>query len=184
MNYIVFDLEATCWETDQERKNKKQEIIEIGAVKIDENGKVLGRFESFIRPEFHPNLTDFCKRLTNIKQTEVNSADVFPIVIEEFVSWISEEDTEEFCLCSWGDFDRKALISNCRFHDLDFDWAEAHVNLKAQYASLKGLKKEIGMSAALERENLEFTGNPHRANDDAYNLVKIFLRFFHAWEIY
>ena len=33
MNYIIFDLEATCWEHDRNRIN---EIIEIGAVKLNE----------------------------------------------------------------------------------------------------------------------------------------------------
>ena len=36
MNYIILDLEATCWKDRNE--NKQNEIIEIGALKIDKDG--------------------------------------------------------------------------------------------------------------------------------------------------
>ncbi|MFY8069800.1 MAG: exonuclease domain-containing protein [Flavobacterium sp.] len=77
MNFIIFDLEATCWQTESERKGRTQEIIEIGAVKINEFGKTESRFESFVRPIIHPNLSDFCRSLTSITQVDVNRADTF-----------------------------------------------------------------------------------------------------------
>ena len=46
MNYILLDLEATCW---KERGNKKVgETIEIGTVKLDENGDEVDRFNEFM----------------------------------------------------------------------------------------------------------------------------------------
>ena len=40
-HYIIFDLEATCWE---EKNDKIKEIIEIGAVKLN------GDKDGFCRP--------------------------------------------------------------------------------------------------------------------------------------
>lgn len=71
MNYIIFDLEATCWENDRTKQN---EIIEIGAVKLDENLAVIGEFQTFIKPKLNPILSDFCKKLTSISQEEVDQA--------------------------------------------------------------------------------------------------------------
>ena len=48
MNYIVFDLEATC-EDPMIDPDFDKEIIEIGAVKI-KNGKIEDTFDVFVKP--------------------------------------------------------------------------------------------------------------------------------------
>ena len=42
------------------------EIIEIGAVKLDENRKVVSTFSSFVRPQIEKKLRSRVKNLTNI----------------------------------------------------------------------------------------------------------------------
>jgi len=64
MHYIILDLEATCWE---EKSDKANEIIEIGAVKLDENLEVVDTFSQYVRPVISPELSDFCKTLTSIE---------------------------------------------------------------------------------------------------------------------
>ncbi|WP_375377881.1 exonuclease domain-containing protein [Paenibacillus sp. MZ04-78.2] len=49
MNYIVLDLEATCWENDRTKQN---EIIEIGAVKINDKLKIVDEFQTFIKRNY------------------------------------------------------------------------------------------------------------------------------------
>lgn len=181
MNYIIYDLEATCWETELESRGKRREIIEIGGVLIDAQGRVKSRFESFVRPVVHPMLSDFCQRLTSISQVHVNQADGFPIVIEDFKDWIGANDDEEYLLCSWGAFDKSALIKDCEQHNLESDWAKKHINLKFQYPRIKCTGREIGLNKALESEGFEFEGTPHRAIDDAINLVKIFRKYLNLW---
>lgn len=184
MNFIVFDLEATCWEDDTQLKRHTQEIIEIGAVLILENGEEDGSYQSFVRPKHHPNLSNFCMNLTSITQIDVNRAGFFPDVIEDFKEWFDfYDEEEEYRLCSWGAFDKKALERDCRLHGLDPDWCEHHINLKQQYASFKGLRKEIGLKSAVEREGFEFEGTHHRAISDAENLAKIFVKYLNLWEI-
>lgn len=95
MNYIIFDLEATCWENDRTKQN---EIIEIGAVKLNENLAVIGEFQTFIKPKLNPILSDFCKKLTSISQEEVDQAPSFGKAISHFQNWIGSE----YHLCSWG----------------------------------------------------------------------------------
>jgi 3'-5' exoribonuclease 1 len=63
MNYIIFDLEATCWEGWDKSRN---ETIEIGAVKISDEREIISEFSSFIKPLKHFILSDFCKSLTSI----------------------------------------------------------------------------------------------------------------------
>ena len=58
VNYIIFDLEATCW-LGRPPKGYN-EIIEIGAVKINQYGEETGRFESFVKPTVNRKLSGFC----------------------------------------------------------------------------------------------------------------------------
>lgn len=81
MNYIIFDLEATCWENDRTRQN---EIIEIGAVKVNVNLEIIGEFQTFIKPKLNSQLSDFCKSLTSISQQDIDMATYFPQAIYKF----------------------------------------------------------------------------------------------------
>jgi len=71
MNYIIFDLEATCW--DQWEKNDN-ETIEIGAVKVSDSKEIIDEFETFIQPIKYPKLSKCCKDLTSIEQSDVDAA--------------------------------------------------------------------------------------------------------------
>ena len=55
MNFIIFDLE---WNNAYNYKLKRgmNEIIEIGAVKLDENKNVQDRWECLVRPGVYKNL--------------------------------------------------------------------------------------------------------------------------------
>lgn len=180
MNYIIYDLEATCWET--KTTDKVQEVIEIGAIMLDENARIVDRFESFIRPKINPLLSKFCTKLTSISQIDVNRADFFPDVADDFKEWIGWYDEEDYLLCSWGFFDQLALAKDCKLHDMDDEWTKPHISLKHQYQAFRGLPKPIGLKKAVEIEGFEFTGTHHRGIDDAENLAKIFIKYFNLWE--
>ena len=179
MNFIVYDLEATCWPGNN--NGIVQETIEIGAVRLNPYGEATGIYNRFVKPVIHPFLSPFCKELTTIEQEDVDRANTFPKVIEEFQDWIGVEE-EEYFLCSWGSFDRKQLIRDCEYHKLESEWVMAHLNIKSQYQELKGLHRPCGMQNALKREGFEFTGTPHRGISDAENLVKIFRQHLDVWQ--
>ncbi len=179
-NYIIYDLEATCWE--QTPVGYVSEIIEIGAFRLNHYGEVRGRFSRFVRPVLHPTLSPFCRQLTTIGQDEINRARQFPEVIQEFIDWARIEE-EDYTLCSWGSFDRKMFAADCRLHRLDDAWTEHHANLKEQYRLLKRMKRSIGLRKAVETEDILFTGIHHRGISDAENLVKLFLKYLGQWEV-
>lgn len=182
MNFIVFDLEATCWETDRDRQGRVQEIIEIGALKIDEDGDVIGKFMEFVRPTVHPQLSSFCQKLTSISQVQINQARPFDEVVEKFQDWIGLDEGEEYLLCSWGFFDQKMLSKNCQLLDLEDAWTKPHISLKHQYPRIKGLRIAVGLRNAVEREGFEFEGTHHRGIDDAINLSKVFIKYLNQWQ--
>ena len=179
MNFIVFDLEATCW--DGAPVSKTQEIIEIGALKMNRFGEVEDQFSRLVRPMLNPVLSTYCRELTHIDQIEINRADMFPVVIDAFLDW-AEIDYEEYMLCSWGGKDAILLKQDCQLHDFDEDWIVPHLNVKRQYHDIKRLRRNRGLKHAIEAEGFEFTGEHHRALADAENLAKIFLKYLDLWQ--
>jgi len=179
LNFIIYDLEATCWEGAP--NGLEQETIEIGAFCLNDYGEFLGSYNRFIKPILNPYLSPFCKELTTITQEEVNRARIFPQVIEEFQDW-AEIFEKEYLLCSWGSFDKKMFINDCMLHKMEFDWVEKHINLKRQYHEYKKLRRPCGLKKAVEKEGFEFTGIHHRGISDAENLAKVFKKHLDIWQ--
>lgn len=173
--YIILDLEATCW---NDRKGTN-EIIEIGAVKIID-GKIVDEFQRFVKPILDTTLSDFCKQLTSIKQEDIDSADIFPIVIKEFKDWIGKD----YFLCSWGFYDRKQFTADCNLHKIPAYWLINHISIKHQYKDIKKFKEghQLGLGKALKIEGVKFDGIPHRGIDDAKNIAKIFIKYINDWK--
>ena len=178
MNYIIFDLEATCWDGWDKSQN---ETIEIGAVLVNKNREVISEFNRFIKPLKHPKLSDFCKELTSIQQSDIDKAQYFREVILEFQNWIKQGDND-YLLCSWGFYDKKQFESDCEIYGINKTWIEKHISLKHQYAEFKKLKRAIGMKNALIKEGLNLEGTHHRGIDDARNIAKIFIKYFENWK--
>jgi len=78
MNYIVYDLELN---SKPFKSSIPNEIIEIGAIKLNENLQEIGMFSSFIKPKYFKKLFSVVKQKTKITQEQINSADSFRNVI-------------------------------------------------------------------------------------------------------
>ena len=169
-NLIILDLEATCWRSGT--KVDRQEIIEIGAVRLDPSRfEPLGDYQTFVRPVATPELSEFCTELTSIVQDDVDAAPAFREALLDFSAWIGEGD--ETTLCSWGDYDLKQLHVDARRSgvSLPATW-RWHLNLKRAFADLRSVKP-CGMAAAMRKIGLPLEGTHHRAIDDATNIAKI-----------
>lgn len=82
MDFIIMDLE---WNNTYARKTKGfiNEIIEIGAVKLDENLNFKDKFSCLVRPQIGKKLRGSVKELTNITNEEVRSGEPFTKVFFE-----------------------------------------------------------------------------------------------------
>lgn len=67
--FLVIDFEATC---DKDQIPHPQEIIEFPSVLVNSmTGQLEAYFQTYVRPTCNKHLTDFCKDLTGIQQTQV-----------------------------------------------------------------------------------------------------------------
>ena len=156
--FIILDLEATCFDkTEQKPKGFQNEIIEIGAVKCNNEGTPISEFQSFVKPIKFPQLSKFCKELTTIIQDNVDYADSFPIVLEKFKQWAidkqkMDQEPNDITWISWGKYDLRQLRDDCQLHKIDKEWINEnnHRSLKHLHAVWNKLKpKGIGMNGAL-----------------------------------
>ena len=161
------------------RKPPRQEIIEIGAVMIDERGEQLSEFSRFVKPKLNPKLSSFCKELTSIQQHKVDGADDFQEVIWDFEDWMEVDD--QLRLCSWGDYDRNQLLKDGELHDIHLPWLNQFFCLKQSHARLLNLKEPVGVKTALEFAGLSFEGTSHRAIADARNTGRILQQHYDEW---
>lgn len=174
----MFDLEATCWKTS--KLHRRQEIIEIGAVKSDIYANALDTFQSFARPVEYPQLSYYCMELTGIGQADVDRAPAIEEVLEEFLYWSGREE-EEVVFCSWGAKDRDLLAEACGIIGMADDWLDNYVDLKPQFAEVRRLNRTVGLKRALKMTGEDFEGSHHRALDDAKNLFIIFRQNLDSW---
>jgi 3'-5' exoribonuclease 1 len=128
----------------------------------------------------HRILSEFCIDLTSITQKQVDTAQIFPIVLEEFQNWILSFN-EDYILCSWGFYDQVQFKNDCVLHGLGIDWLESHISLKHQHAKIRQTRS-LGMKNALKNEKITLEGTHHRDIDDAKNIAKIFIKLFDKWD--
>lgn len=178
MNHIIFDLEATCW--DGVPLASQQEIIEIGAFKLDDYGKIIGEFNAYVKPVLNSTLSVYCKNLTNISQSSIDSAKEFPVVIDAWLDWIEDD----YKLIAWGKADVQMIVDDCSLHRYDPSWAEDYyIDLKHIYRKHRGYLRSISFLKAIESELGEFEGEQHAAMNDAYNLTRLYQKYFGEWGI-
>lgn len=170
--WLVIDLEATTEEGGW--PVAEMEIIEIGASLVNQDGREIDHFERFVRPVRRPLLTPFCRELTHIQQSFIDSALTLPAVWPQFERWIAQHRERLVAWSSWGDYDRQQLQQDWRHHQLTSELATLpHINLKQRFAKARHLQKPCGLNTALQLAGMHFNGQQHRALSDARNTARL-----------
>jgi inhibitor of KinA sporulation pathway (predicted exonuclease) len=164
---VVVDLEATCCD-DESIEQGRREVIEIGAVLLDDRADILGEFGCFVRPVLHPTLTDFCRRLTGIRQDWVDAADPFQYAGRALCAWYRSGAR----FCSWGRFDSWVLRLEWERRGEDPPgWLGDCLDLSTYYR--RQYRRRAGHNRALRQLGIEREGPIHRALYDARSVAKI-----------
>jgi inhibitor of KinA sporulation pathway (predicted exonuclease) len=163
--FLCIDLEATCWAKGE--KQRRMEIVEIGAVLYRPGEGIVGERQQFVRPRENPVLSDFCRELTGITQTQVDRGLPYPEALAAVLAFAGPEPA----FCSWGDFDRRQFEKDGALHEVDYPFP-LHLNLKRLYAHRTG-KGLLTLDAAVADCGLAFQGRHHSGIDDARNVAGI-----------
>lgn len=167
MNYIIMDLE---WNNSYMKSTQKfiNEIIEIGAVKLDENMKEIDTFSELIKPVVSRKLRSRIKNLTHITNDEIKTGKPFTKVIKEFEKWVGEDAI----FLTWGDTDIRTLLTNFKVflqkEDISFIRKYADLQRYCQcFINMENVQ-QAGLSYAAECLQIDAEKFPHhRALDDS-----------------
>lgn len=181
MQYVVLDLEWNQPLSHLSSAFRKVgdrlmfELIQIGAVKLDEKRRLIGSFSRLIAPEHYMKLHPRIRRITGISQDELRDAPRFAEAFEQFADWCGED----YVLLTWGSDDISVLQQNIDFFRVTRPLAPMY-DLQRLYSSLNDSNKEHkGLQAAMKAyEVAESDEHPfHNAVDDAYYTARVFQRF-------
>lgn len=116
MNYIVLDLEWNQCPGGKEKENPDLpfEILEIGAVRLDEHFQMMDSFSERIRPQVYRQLHYRTKQLLGVTLKDFNKARKFQAVIKDFLKWCGEDYT----FATWGPMDLDYLQNNMDFYKM------------------------------------------------------------------
>lgn len=171
-HWLVIDLEATTEEGGW--PVAEMEIIEIGACVVNADGREIDRFDRLVRPFRRPLLTPFCRELTHIQQTQIDTAGTLRSIWPHFERWLSHHRTRLVGWVSWGNYDLEQLQTQWAEHQLTSELQSlAHINLKQRFAEARHLQKPCGLNTALQMAGMHFNGQQHRALSDALNTARL-----------
>lgn len=184
MNFVILDLE---WNGAYSKKAKKfvNEIIEFGAVKIDEQFNIIGTFSMLVTPQIGKKLNSRVSELTHITTKELfDSNNTFTHVLSKFKKFLSDS-----ILLTWGTSDILTLIENCKYYlgDSKLPFMTTYCNLQA-YCEYKlnhtDKSRQLGLSTCAEQLSISTKGlELHRACDDAKLSLKCFKKLYDGSDI-
>jgi len=176
---VVIDFEATC--EDRRSDEYPHEIIEFPAVLVNVlSCKIVAQWRRYVRPVINPELSEFCVSLTGIQQDVVDAADEFPVVLEQFETWLDLHrlgSEYSFGLVTDGPFDVGRFFRlSCLQYSIPVPaWASRWINVRKAFANFYRPSKQTssGLQSMLTRLGLTFQGNPHSGLDDATNIARV-----------
>lgn len=171
MHYVILDIE---FNGRKFASDLPMEVIEIGAVRLDEKLQQIGTFSSLIRPVYFARLNRFIREKTGITQAEIDQAGRFPAVIPDFIRWLGPADS--YLLVTWGGEDLKRIVWDTRMHGLDDQYwlSVSYYDLLKGFLGVHGLTNDVSVEKALDMLGLPASGSAHRALDDAVMTAGIF----------
>ncbi|MBO4288890.1 MAG: exonuclease domain-containing protein [Lachnospiraceae bacterium] len=173
MKKIFIDLEMTPVAASKlpSGGSLRSEVIEIGAVALDERNNVIGSFDEFVRPVHTDHVADNITGLTGIGTEQVAQAAPFTEVFPRFLEWCGPVCT----FYAWSRNDQAQLIKECDDKGIDADkQLRGWKDFQEIFVRKFGYERRMSLSAAITLAGLDFKGRPHSALADAENTAALY----------
>ena len=180
MKYIFVDFEMQ--KIDKIHKEKraicKQEIIEIGAIMLDEDYNEISTFKKYVKPAYSEHISRNITELTGITDNYLFCQKDIAFEIEEFAKWCLSYD-DDITVYAWSENDLKQINEEFQLKGIEFSdnmkkLVSNWVDLQAEYDKAVGAERPTSLSKALESIGIYFQGHMHDALDDSRNTATIF----------
>ena len=175
MNYIILDLE---WDSVFYKPQKRfiNQILQIGAVKLNENFDVVDTFEITIKSEISNKVTGRFAKLTGITSEIMRSGISFREAVSRYNNWVGDNTIT----MTWSNSDlytilenEETLLDGLRFRIEKYLDLQVFIQNEMRLIGYEE-KNQISLEAAAEKLDIKTDGiDFHTAKDDS--LVCAFL---------
>ena len=175
--YVVLDLEMCRVQKKVEKEGFRyaSELIQIGAVEMNERYEITRTFMTFVKPEFGA-LDSFIRKLTGIKPSDLENAPVAAVALREFYDWLEEDSV----FVTWSDSDAIQIESELYFKDIDipgyYRYIDNYIDCQYLFAQMFDTLRQYNLTEALIIANIEYDLNVHDAFTDAKNTAALFVK--------
>lgn len=173
MNYIVLDLE---WNQSGEKEQADErlhfEIIEIGAVCLNDQKKMISEFSRLVKPQVYHELHKITSKLIHMQMQELEHGQPFVEVMQAFLDWCGDD----YIFCTWGPLDLTELQNNMQYYGMK-PLAQAPIRYldvqKLFSIAYEDGKTRRALEYAVDFLKIEKDIPFHRAFSDAYYAGKV-----------
>lgn len=174
MNYIIFDLEWNQCGSECEILTSPVclpgEIIEIGAVKLDDQFQKTDELRLYIKPQYYTKLHRKIVTLTGIRDRDLAEKGIpFPEAFRKFMDFCGEE----FSFMTWSRSDLPILVDNMLLHGIDISQLPDTYDLQRIFCNeIMRFSRKMSLDDALNVLN-ERGDTAHDALNDSNNTVLV-----------
>jgi len=170
MAYIVLDMEwnqngfhQKC-PVNKDGVTLRNEIIQIGAVKLDSKLQHAGTFKADIRLPRDRRLNKYVARVVQVEEKDLRQGDSFPDAIRRFRRWCGVRPV----FLTWGFDDIPVLDHNLSYYGINTRWTRRWYNAQMLYAwQHLEQKQQVSLMRAVEDFNFFPCLPAHDALNDA-----------------
>lgn len=174
---LDFEMNPVSREYEEEYDICSKEIIEIGAIKLDEDMNEISFYQSYFKPEYNSNIDCIITDITGITYDMVKDAKTFTEKVNDFAAWCASDG--EFSIYAWSNCDRVQFMKELTLKNIKLsnDLCQM-VNKWYDFQKMFDIKVHACHSTSLENAlkmvNISFEGKAHTGIDDARNTAKLF----------
>lgn len=176
--FVDFEMNAIRSKFKEARAICRSEIIEIGAVMLNDSYEEIADFRQYVKPEYN-EISKKYEDLTGVTNEKVKDAPHFLISMERFRDWcIQTSQGDAFCIYAWSDTDLRQIQKEMQLKKIDPELfsilTREWIDFQKQFCDILGLQHRISLEVAVGSISKKFEGTMHDALWDARNTATIF----------
>ncbi len=183
-SYIIIDLEM-CHVPGGEKRELfpwKSELIQIGAVKLDDSLEPADTFMTFVCPEFGA-VDQFIENLTGISREDTKDAPNAKDALQMFADWLPDDAV----LVTWSESDERQLRNEMELKGISIPrldkFLEEYVDCQTTFSEKMKSNKTYKLSEALNICGIYSVEGEHDALIDAKNTALLFAKMEREQEL-
>ena len=179
MKHIVVDLEMNglAKEYKEERQIWGREVIEIGAVVLDDLYHEIGSFKTLVKPQYNDRITPYFENLTGITTEMVAEAPHFEEALKTFFAWCRSLD-KQVHIYQWSESDLEQIVKEIELKSIALDEENRALlneweDFQKEFGATLHLENSVSLKNAAMYAGVDFEGREHDALDDARNTASL-----------